>query len=38
MVMYPGGYRFADSWKLDLPLLALFGVVAVLVAPVFWSF
>jgi di/tricarboxylate transporter len=38
MVMEPGGYRFGDYWKLGLPLLALFGVVAVLLVPVFWSF
>jgi di/tricarboxylate transporter len=37
MVMSPGGYRFGDYWKLGLPLLALFGVVAVLLVPVFWS-
>jgi len=37
MVMGPGGYRFGDYWKLGLPLLALFGVVAVLVVPEFWS-
>ena len=36
MVMEPGGYRFADYWKLGLPLLALYGLVAVLVVPVFW--
>ena len=30
MVMGPGGYRFGDYWRLGLPLLALFGVVAVL--------
>jgi di/tricarboxylate transporter len=36
MVMGPGGYRFGDYWRLGLPLLALFGVVAVLVVPVFW--
>jgi hypothetical protein len=34
----PGGYWFGDYWKLGLPLLALFGVVAVLLVPVFWSF
>ena len=34
----PGGYRFGDYWKLGLPLLVLFGVVAVLLVPVFWSF
>jgi di/tricarboxylate transporter len=38
MVMVPGGYRFADYWKLGVPLLALFGVVAVGLVPVFWSF
>jgi di/tricarboxylate transporter len=37
MVLGPGGYRFGDYWKLGLPLLALFGVVAVLLVPVFWS-
>jgi di/tricarboxylate transporter len=37
MVMGPGGYRFGDYWKLGLPLLALFGVVAVFLVPVFWS-
>jgi di/tricarboxylate transporter len=38
MVMEPGGYRFSDYWKLGLPLLALFGVVAVFLVPVIWSF
>ncbi len=38
MVMEPGGYRFADYWKLGLPLLALFAAVAILLVPVFWSF
>jgi di/tricarboxylate transporter len=38
MVMAPGGYRFADYWKLGLPLLALFVVVATFLVPVFWSF
>ncbi len=38
MVMEPGGYRFSDYWKLGLPLLGLFGVVAVLVVPLIWSF
>ena len=27
-----------DYWKLGLPLLVLFGAVAVLLVPVFWSF
>ena len=38
MVMEPGGYRFGDYWKLGLPLLALYGLVAVLLVPVFWPF
>jgi di/tricarboxylate transporter len=38
MVMGPGGYRFGDYWKLGLPLILLFGVVAVLLVPVIWSF
>jgi di/tricarboxylate transporter len=38
MVMGPGGYRFGDYWKLGLPLLVLFGLVAVLLVPVFWAF
>ncbi|WP_020523548.1 SLC13 family permease [Catelliglobosispora koreensis] len=38
MVKGPGGYRFGDYSKLGLPLLLWFGVVAVLVVPVFWRF
>ena len=38
MVMGPGGYRFGDYWKLGLPLLLLYGVVGVLLVPVFWPF
>jgi di/tricarboxylate transporter len=38
MVMEPGGYRFGDYWRLGLPLLALYGVVAVLLVPLVWSF
>jgi len=38
MVMEPGGYRFTDYWKLGLPLLLLFLVVAVLWVPVVWPF
>ena len=37
MVMGPGGYRFGDYWKLGLPLLVLFGVVAVLLVPLIWA-
>ena len=38
MVMEPGGYRFTDYWKLGLPLLVLFLVVAVLWVPMIWPF
>ena len=38
MVMEPAGYRFSDYWKLGLPLLALYGIVAVGLVPVFWRF
>jgi len=38
MVMEPGGYRFGDYWKLGLPLLALYGAVAIFLVPVFWRF
>jgi len=38
MVMGPGGYRFGDYWKLGVPLLALFFVVAVGLVPLVWSF
>jgi di/tricarboxylate transporter len=38
MVMGPGGYRFGDYWKLGLPMLLWFLVVAVLLVPQIWSF
>ncbi len=38
MVMGPAGYRFGDYWKVGAPLVALFGLVAVLMVPVVWSF
>jgi di/tricarboxylate transporter len=38
MIMEPGGYRFVDYWKLGLPLLILFGVVAIVLVPFIWSF
>ena len=38
MVLGPGGYRFGDYWRLGLPLLVLFFVVAVLLVPAIWSF
>ncbi|MCW5953607.1 MAG: SLC13 family permease, partial [Propionibacteriaceae bacterium] len=38
MVMDPGGYRFGDYWKLGLPLLAMFLLVAVFWVPLWWPF
>ena len=38
MVMGPGGYSFGDYWKLGLPLLLLFFVVAEFLVPLFWRF
>ena len=38
MVMGPGGYRFGDYWKLGLPMMLLFLVVATFVVPIFWPF
>ena len=38
MVMGPAGYRFGDYWRLGLPLVVLFGLVAVLLVPAIWAF
>lgn len=38
MVFGPGGYRFGDYWKLGLPLVILFVIVATFLVPVFWPF
>ena len=38
MVMGPGGYEFGDYWKLGLPLLIWFFVVAVFYVPLIWRF
>jgi len=38
MVMAPGGYAFGDYWKLGLPLLLWFFVVAVFYVPFVWPF
>jgi di/tricarboxylate transporter len=38
MVLGPGGYRFGDYWKLGLPLLAMFVLVATFLVPLFWPF
>jgi di/tricarboxylate transporter len=38
MVMGPAGYRFGDYWKLGLPMMIWFFVVATFLVPVFWPF
>ncbi len=38
MVMGPGGYAFSDYWKLGLPLLIWFFIVAVFLVPLIWQF
>src|SRR5208337_1033534 len=38
MVMNPGGYVLSDYWKLGLPLLIMFGLVATFIVPMFWRF
>jgi di/tricarboxylate transporter len=38
MVMEPGGYQFGDYWKMGLPLLAWYFVVAVFWVPIIWRF
>lgn len=38
MVAGPAGYRFGDYWRLGLPLMALFLLVATFLVPVYWSF
>lgn len=36
MVMSPGGYRFGDYWRLGLPVLLWYLVVAMTVVPLVW--
>lgn len=38
MVMGPGGYAFGDYWKLGLPLMIWFFVMAVFYVPLVWRF
>jgi di/tricarboxylate transporter len=38
MVMGPGGYLFNDYWKLGLPVLLWFLVVATVLVPLIWRF
>lgn len=37
MVMEPGGYRFNDYWKIGLPVLAWYFVIAVGWVPIIWG-
>jgi len=36
MIMSPGGYRFGDYWRLGLPLMVWWVVVALVVVPLVW--
>jgi di/tricarboxylate transporter len=36
MVMGPAGYKFGDYWKLGLPLMLWFFIVAVFLVPLIW--
>ncbi len=38
MVMGPGGYAFGDYWKLGLPLMIWFFIVATFYVPLIWRF
>ena len=38
MVMGPAGYRFDDYWKLGLPVMLVYFVVAVGLVPLIWPF
>jgi di/tricarboxylate transporter len=38
MVMGPGGYEFSDYWKLGLPLMIWFFIVATFYVPLIWRF
>lgn len=38
MVMEPGNYRFGDYWKLGLPMMIWFFIIAVFLVPLIWRF
>jgi len=38
MVMGPGGYKFGDYWKLGLPVMLWFMLVALFWVPLIWPF
>lgn len=37
LVLTPGGYRFGDFMRVGLPLLLIFGLASVLLAPLVWG-
>jgi di/tricarboxylate transporter len=37
MVMNPGGYGFGDYWRLGLPIMLAWLVVALLLVPRIWT-
>jgi di/tricarboxylate transporter len=38
MVMEPGAYKFGDYWKLGLPMMIWFFIIAVFLVPMIWPF
>jgi di/tricarboxylate transporter len=36
MVMAPGGYRFADYWRLGLPLVLVWLAIGLVLVPLVW--
>lgn len=38
MVKDPGGYEFGEYWKLGLPIMAWYAVVAIGIVPLIWRF
>jgi di/tricarboxylate transporter len=38
MVMEPGAYKFTDYWKLGLPMMIWFFIIAVFFVPLIWPF
>jgi len=38
MLQEPGAYRFGDYWRLGLPCILLFAVVAIFLVPAVWPF
>ena len=38
MIMNPAGYRFGDYWKLGLPVMVWWLLVALAIIPLVWEF